>query len=353
MRRQKVRVLFTNWADANNFNAQSLNAREIALRLDPEKFAATLFYERAPDARLVGRPHITLRQVWRRGASFQMLGAMLRGHDILFRANLMLATFLYFRLPNAMRRCETVDWLEGWLRPQFQDLTPRQQAYFYFIQARLRHRVSISEWVAQTSWTDYQLASERVISVGVDTRFFVPPATRTNAIPRVLFVGPLIERKGAHRVVEAARRYPHISFLMVGHARDAFGAELQKRVREENLNVTIEAPMAQSKLLERMQAADILLHPSLVEGVPKVTLEAAATGLPVVMFDAYQSPSVVNGVTGYQVKTFEEMMEKLDGLLQDGAQREQMGAAAREHAKKFDWDVIAREWQSYLLELVG
>src|SRR5438876_1555944 len=117
MKRQKVRVLFTNWGDAYNFNAQSLNAREIALRLDPEKFSATLFYEREPDARLLGRPNLTLVQVWRRGATLQMLGAMLRGHDIQFRANLIPATYWYFHLPESLRRCETVDWLEGWLEP--------------------------------------------------------------------------------------------------------------------------------------------------------------------------------------------------------------------------------------------
>lgn len=351
---KRRRILFTNWVDADNFNAQSLNAREIALRLDPERFSATLFYERAPDARLVGQPHIELVRVWRRGASLQMLDAMLRGHDVQFRANLIPATYLYFHAPAVLRRCETVDWLEGWIQPQFQDFTPQQQAYFYFIQPRLRHRVSISEFVARTSLSDFQLASERVIPVGVDTRFFVPPAARRNPIPRVLFVGPLLERKGAELVVQAARRFPQIPFWMVGQARDAFGAALQNRVHDEKIeNVTIEAPMSQAALLERMQGADILLHPSRVEGVPKVTLEAAAAGLPVLLFDAYQSPSVVNRVTGYQVKTFDEMMEKLDGLIADRDLRERMGAAAREHVSQFDWDVIARAWQTYFLELVG
>jgi glycosyltransferase involved in cell wall biosynthesis len=44
-----------------------------------------------------------------------------------------------------------------------------------------------------------------------------------------------------------------------------------------------------------MRESDILLVPSRLEGIPRVTLEAAAAGLPAVVFDDYQTPSVLLG----------------------------------------------------------
>lgn len=349
-----LRILFTNWVDAHNFNAQSLNAREIALRLDPARFAVTLFYEREADARLAGRANVTLRRMWRRGGSAQLLAAELGGHDIHFRANLMPATYWYLRLPERARRGQVVDYVEGWIKPQFGDLTARQQAYFHFIQRRIRHRVSISEYVARTSWEDYGLASEAVIPVGADTTFFAPRGARGGGTPRVLFVGTLIERKGAQLVLEAARKFPHVPFRLVGAERGMFAGELHRRAREWNLeNVTFEGAMPQAQLRERMAEADILLHPSRVEGIPKVTLEGAAAGLPAIVFDLYETPSVVDGVTGYQVGTFDEMVEKLGTLIEDRAQRERMGAAAVEHARGFDWEVIAARWETYFERIAG
>jgi len=66
-----------------------------------------------------------------------------------------------------------------------------------------------------------------------------------------------------------------------------------------------------------MGESDILLHPSRVEGIPRVILEAGATAMPSIVFDYYQTPSVIDGITGFQVKSFDGMMDHLS-LLIDG-----------------------------------
>ena len=100
-----------------------------------------------------------------------------------------------------------------------------------------------------------------------------------------------------------------------------------------------------------MRQSDIFLLPSRLEGIPKVTLEAAATGLPCIVFRDYQTPSVIDGVTGFQVETTEEMMQALATLISDRALRKQMGEAARKHMTNFDWNVVARQWQKAYLEI--
>ena len=46
--------------------------------------------------------------------------------------------------------------------------------------------------------------------------------------------------------------------------------------------------------------SDILLHPSRLEGIPRVILEAGATAMPSIVFDYYQTPSVIDGITDFR-----------------------------------------------------
>jgi glycosyltransferase involved in cell wall biosynthesis len=193
-----------------------------------------------------------------------------------------------------------------------------------------------------------------VLPVGVDTSFFTPPAARTNTIPVVLFAGTVIERKGPQIVLDAAVRFPRAMFRIVGAAREGFDEVLRQKIAQFDLqNVTLDGPKTQSQLREIMQNSDVFLLPSRLEGIPKVSLEAAATGLPCVIFRDYEAPSVLDGVTGFQVGTVEEMMQALGKLIQDPSLRNQMGRNARDHVEKFSWDVVSQQWQNAYLEIAS
>jgi glycosyltransferase involved in cell wall biosynthesis len=53
---------------------------------------------------------------------------------------------------------------------------------------------------------------------------------------------------------------------------------------------------------------------------------------------------VVNGKAGFLVETDSELSEKLGLLLQQANLRRSMGEGAISHARKYDWDIVAREW---------
>jgi glycosyltransferase involved in cell wall biosynthesis len=193
-----------------------------------------------------------------------------------------------------------------------------------------------------------------ILPVGVDTSLFRPPAERRNLTPVVLFAGTLIERKGPQYVIDAAAQFPNAIFRIVGAGREGFEEVLRRKITQSGLtNVTLDGSKTQPQMLEIMRTSDIFLLPSRLEGIPKVTLEAAATGLPCIVFRDYETPSVVDGVTGFQVATIEEMMQALAKLIGDGSLRQRMGAAARQHMNSFDWDVVARQWQDAYLDIAA
>src|ERR1700752_4939445 len=111
----KVRMLFMlGVIDTTNTNAQSLNAREIVLRLDPERFESTLWYEYEPDPRLVGRAGIRLLKLPSRGKTWRILREMLSGYDVIAYMDFSPASYLFLHLPRIVRsRATTVYHIEA------------------------------------------------------------------------------------------------------------------------------------------------------------------------------------------------------------------------------------------------
>jgi glycosyltransferase involved in cell wall biosynthesis len=348
---KKVRVLFLPDVDANNTNAQSLNVREIALRLDPERFHSTLWYEHEPDPRLRNLPGIRLQPLPTRGKTLRLLKEMLGDYDIVAYMDYSPASYMFVHLPHVLRRAQAVLHIEA---PSSQLTNPSRLLRFLYAGVRSRCDVytAITEFIAGELQSSAKKKASYILPVGVDTRLFSPPAVRTNPVPVVLFAGTLIERKGPQHVLDAAAQFPDAVFRLVGAGREGFEEVLRQKIAQSNLkNVTLEGPRTQLQMLEIMRQSDIFLLPSRLEGIPKVTLEAAATGLPCIVFRDYEAPSVVDGVTGFQVATIEEMMEALARLISDRSLRERLGAAARQHMTNFDWDSVSKQWQSAYLEI--
>jgi len=350
---QKLRVLFMPDVDVDNTNAQSLNVREIALRLDPERFHSTLWYEVEPDPRLLSRVGVRLLQLPARRKTLRILREMLAGYDLVTYMDYSPASYMFLHVPRAVRRAKAVMHVEA-PSSQLTNPSPRMRRLFEGVRARCDVYTGITEFVAQEFRDFTKKRVSYILPVGVDTSLFRPPAERRNVAPVVLFAGTLIERKGPQYLLAAAAQFPNATFRIVGAGREGFEEVLRKRIAQSGLtNVILDGPKKQAQMLDIMRESDIFLLPSRLEGIPKVTLEAAATGLPCIVFRDYATPSVVDGVTGFQVATIEEMMQALARLVADRFLRQRMGAAGRQHMSNFDWDVVAPQWQRAYLEIAA
>jgi glycosyltransferase involved in cell wall biosynthesis len=65
----------------------------------------------------------------------------------------------------------------------------------------------------------------------------------------------------------------------------------------------------------------------------------------------YAPETVVDGQTGYIVSSHEELFVRLEELLGSQELRGAFGRAGRQHAARFDWDVITRRWENIFLRL--
>lgn len=201
--------------------------------------------------------------------------------------------------------------------------------------------VANSESTRQQLLDTLTLPADRVFTVenGVDPRFTPGGAPVPDGWPEAgrigLIVGRLVDEKNHLALIEALKKL-HAQgqlgdwrFVLVGEGplRSQIEAALAGFARLKLLPPTVD-------LLPYYRNADLLLLPSLHEGMPNVALEAQACGVPVALTPTANASGVVTKDTGYLLK--DELTEALAGVLaQPSAEFDRRGKAARE-------DVLAR-----------
>jgi glycosyltransferase involved in cell wall biosynthesis len=211
---------------------------------------------------------------------------------------------------------------------------------------------SNSESVKASLERELDLGSE-VIPTGVDAKFLTPAWDRpANARVRVLFVGALRPFKGPQLLVRAAMQFPAADFVIAGDGMMA--AELEAEVQQKRLsNVEFVRGLDLHGLREHYRSADIFLFPSRWEGSPKVILEAAACGLPVIARSDYRPETVVDGRTGYLGDSDDSLLNRLGELIAKPELRRDFGRESRALAERFDWDLITRQWEEVFLRIAS
>jgi glycosyltransferase involved in cell wall biosynthesis len=350
-----IRILVDSFADAGLPNAQMGNAREIVCRLDPHRFRVSMFSMAEPDPRIARRRNTRLIQLPRRRQTVRILSELLWGtHEILFYIKASPASRMYTNLRRKWRdRRTTIGTIESQSDLKNEPTVTRESIRLWE-QTVLQcdFLFSNSGSVQSSLEREHGLRSE-IIPTGVDTRFFTPDWERPrNQRPRVLFVGSLRPFKQPQFLLTAAARFPDADFRIAGQG--PLAAELAERiVREGQSNVVLVGALSAEKLREEYQRADVFLFPSAWEGSPKVILEAAACGLPVIVRNNYTPETVVHDVTGFQAGSDEELFASLSVLLANPELRRKFGHCGRLHSQRYDWDLITRQWEEAFERVAG
>ena len=187
--------------------------------------------------------------------------------------------------------------------------------------------------------------------------------------PLILFVGVMSPDKQPHVLLDAWGRFESDqqlgSMLMFVGATDPRLFELEGRLAEQ-----LQERLAQiaggdrvrfaspSREIENYyRAADLLVMPSLREGLPVVVLEAMACGLPVIASRLPGSTDTVitDGVDGRLVQPGDiaGFADAIGELLCDRARAEQLGVAARRTVEeRYRIELVAEQWLSSYDELL-
>lgn len=326
---------------------------ELALRLPEDRFAVTVVCPRScraffePVARS-GRRIVALdlyrpTHVWAMARLVQMLRAeaieIVHSHQ--FRATMYAAPLA--RLAGVPVVVETPHlreaWRRGWLKRSYLIDRLVYTAVDRFIavsRANERHLIEAK-----------RCRGDRIVQIynGRDLSVFSPDGgarARTRASLGVAadelliaHVGRLAEQKGHRYLLEAfvsvRQKVSRARMVFVGDGE--LRTDLERVVRERGWDTEVLFTGYQSEPRDFLAAADIVVLPSLYEGLPLVAVEAGAMGRPMVATAVDGNPEViVNGVTGLLVPPAdpERLAAALIELAADPDRRERMGAKARE-----------------------
>lgn len=176
-------------------------------------------------------------------------------------------------------------------------------------------------------------------SSGVCTRKFSPrlghPDKETR-VATVLFASRLIEEKGIHDYVEAARilkRKRKVCFQVAGAPDPGNPSTVDEATLEEwRMEGAVDILGHVDRVDDIIQLADVVVLPSYREGTPRILLEASSMGKPLVATDVPGCREVVkHGETGFLVppRNPEALAEAIDKLLTDESHARLMGDNGR------------------------
>lgn len=204
---------------------------------------------------------------------------------------------------------------------------------------------------------------------GVDADTFTPRESSEGGQPTVLYVGRVEERKGVHVLLDAferliSPRVPGARLRIVGPASywkrgdNGYYDTLSQRCAA-NPRIDLRGPTYDDgELSEIYRSATVAVVPSTFpEALGLTSLEAQASGVPVVVSDAGGLPeTVAPGRSGlvFANRNVEQLGELVVDVLGNQERRRSMALAAREWATTtFSWDVIAARLESEYGRVTG
>lgn len=196
----------------------------------------------------------------------------------------------------------------------------------------------------------------RYVGNGVDMERFlqdVEPALRSD-VPIVLMVSRLVREKGCADYVDLARSLAgKATFVHVGPREH----DQSDALSEEELAAAAEYVSFVGSVQDvrpYLAAADIVVLPSYREGIPRVAMEAAASGKPVVGYDIRGMREVVDPGSGLLVPRghVSAMKERAAELLEDPERRRILGEACLERVREtFSEDRVVERLRAFYAEI--
>lgn len=107
----------------------------------------------------------------------------------------------------------------------------------------------------------------------------------------------------------------------------------------DRANVQFFGQIPSTAVADVLRMSKVLVHPSLVEGLPRVVVEAMATGLPVVVLGSVIEWPVVDGVNGRRVRE-PELLDAVQEVLRPDRYEAMSVAALETYRREFSGEVF-------------
>jgi glycosyltransferase involved in cell wall biosynthesis len=203
-------------------------------------------------------------------------------------------------------------------------------------------------------------AAISLVANGVDLSAFHPATIPESGALRIICVARLIERKGQHHLIEAVQRLlaegvsVTVDLVGTGDAQSALQAQADAAGVAGAMRFV--GYVAREQIAGHYASAHVFVLPSYNEGMSVATLEAMASGLPLVVTRTGGTAELVaeesNGLL-FDWADVDRLTAHLRRLAADRELARRMGMASRARAAHFTWDAAAERYVDIFDEMAS
>ncbi len=178
--------------------------------------------------------------------------------------------------------------------------------------------------------------------------------------PIVMNIGRVTPKKGLDILIRAfaqvVRTVPECWLVVVGPDNDGLQPKLAALAAREGVGdrVVFTGLISDEEKRAALTAADVWALSSHTENFGVAVVEAMAAGLPVVISPGINIAADIATANGGIVSalTPEAFATEIVALLQDDARRTSLGQTGRDFAKRYDWSIVARQFEQLYAEVI-
>ena len=198
--------------------------------------------------------------------------------------------------------------------------------------------------VSKEAYDYYSKKGFNVVQIpnAVDPTLFPKKAIRKFE-NQIIYAGRLSKEKGIDVLLQTAKILsPKYNLIILGDGPE------KNNVRDvANLKTNVHYLGYQSKqnTISLIRGSDLLVQPSLMEGISSTLLEAMACGTCIVASNVGGNSEIIeNDKTGMLIKpnNHEELLDKISDLLKNSEKRSEMVAGGLKAIEKYNWKRIGR-----------
>lgn len=155
---------------------------------------------------------------------------------------------------------------------------------------------------------------------------------------------------------EFLKKHPYYNLVLVGEGKEEDKAEIKKLSIELGIEsyVIYKGMLSREEVAQEMSISKAFVLTSLMEGLPKVVLEAMATGTPVISTSICSIPEIIMdaGVI-IPVKDSKAVCQAMEIMVSSTSQWEDFSKKSLEYVKEYSWEHVEDRLNAVYYSLTG
>jgi glycosyltransferase involved in cell wall biosynthesis len=162
---------------------------------------------------------------------------------------------------------------------------------------------------------------------------------------QIIFVGRLSKEKGTETIIEVSKKLPNdINLLIVGSGPES---EKIKKLSETLNNIHYLGYQTHENSIKLIRGSDILIQPSLHEGISTTILEAMACKTPIIASNVGGNKELIlDNQNGFLInpESADEIIKKITMILENKLLAKKFGEKSFELIKNYEWSKIGQKY---------